>query len=388
MTTGRITQAWIDDAVVDFAVGQPDPDLLPVADLQRAAARVFDLYGPDVLGYGAPAGPPPTIAFIRDRLATTDARVPASDEIVTTAGNSHGLEQVVTLMARPGDAVLVESPTYHLALRIIRDHPVEIVGIPSDEDGLRVDAVEAALVDLRRRGIPARLLYTVPTFNNPTGRSMSADRRQALVDLAAAESLTIVEDDTYRELVYEGAAPPSLWSLAPAGSVIRLGSFSKSLSPGLRAGYITADAATVARVIDSGLIDSGGGISHVPSLIVAGYAADGSYAANVDRLRAAYRERRDALAGALREHLGDAVSFEIPAGGYFLWVRLAGDADADADALRATATGAGVGFAPGSVFHADGVGGADTVRLAFSRYPSERLVEGARRLATVVARRG
>lgn len=382
MTSGRITQAWIDDAVVDFGVGQPDPELLPVADLQRAAARVFDRYGPDVLGYGAPAGPPPTIAFIRDRLAVTDARVPATDEVVTTAGNSHGLEQVVTLATRPGDAVLVESPTYHLALRILGDHPVEIVGIPSDEGGLRVDAVASALVDLRRRGIPARLLYTVPTFNNPTGRSLAADRRQALVDLAAEESLTIVEDDTYRELVYEGVVPPSLWSLGAPGTVIRLGSFSKSLSPGLRAGFITADAAMAERIVDSGLIDSGGGISHVPSLIVAEYASGGAYATNVERLRNTYRERRDALAGALTDRLDGIASFDLPTGGYFLWVRL--HDDVDAAALRIRATEAGVGFVPGSVFHADGADGRDIMRLAFSRYPSDVLVEGARRLANVV----
>lgn len=382
MTSGRITQAWIDDAVVDLGVGQPDPELLPVADLRRAAARVFDRYGPDVLGYGAPAGPPPTIAFIRDRLAVTDARVPATDEVVTTAGNSHGLEQVVTLATRPGDAVLVESPTYHLALRILGDHPVEIVGIASDEGGLRVDAVASALVDLRRRGIPARLLYTVPTFNNPTGRSLAADRRQSLVDLAAEEGLTIVEDDTYRELVYEGIAPPSLWSLGAPGTVIRLGSFSKSLSPGLRAGFITADAAMAERIVGSGLIDSGGGISHVPSLIVAEYASDGAYATNVERLRSTYRERRDALADALTDRLDGIASFDLPTGGYFLWVRLH-DA-VDAAALRHRATQAGVGFVPGSVFHADGAGGRDIMRLAFSRYPSDVLAEGARRLADVV----
>ena len=381
MASERITQAWIDDAIIDFGVGQPDPDLLPVADLRRAAARVFDHYGPDVLGYGAPAGPPPTIAFIRDRLAVTDARVPASDEIVTTAGTSHGLEQVVTLWTRPGEAVLVESPTYHLALRIIRDHPVEVVGVGSDEGGLRVDGVQAALVDLRRRDVPARLLYTVPTFNNPTGRSLAPDRRRALVDLAAAEGLTIVEDDTYRELAYDGPTPPSLWSLGAPGTVIRLGSFSKSLSPGLRAGYVTADAEAAGRIVDSGLIDSGGGISHVQSLVVAEYAADGSYAANVERLRAAYRERRDALVGALRAAFGDAIEFEVPDGGYFVWVRSGGIVDLAG--RRAAAEAAGVGYVPGPVFHADGVGGTDAIRLAFSRYPSARLVEGIHRLAAV-----
>lgn len=377
MTTERITQAGDDERIIDFGVGQPDPALLPAADLQRAASRVFERYGPDALGYGAPAGPPPTIAFIRARLAQTDARVPASDEIVTTAGNSHGLELVMTMLARPGDAVLVESPTYHLALRIIRDHPVEVVGVASDDDGVRVDGVEAAVADLRRRGVAVRLLYTVPTFNNPSGRSLSSARRRALVDLAASEGLTIVEDDTYRELVYDGAVPPSLWSLGEPGTVIRLGSFSKSLAPGLRAGYLTADAATAARFVDSGLIDSGGGISHLGSLVVAEYAADGSYAANVEALRATFRERRDALAGALSDGLGGRADFDQPAGGYFIWLRL--DDGVDPGELRRRADATGVDFVPGSVFHADGAP-STAIRLAFSRYPADRLVEGAGRL--------
>ena len=385
MTNERLTQAVLDDAVIDLGIGQPDPDLLPVGDLRAAASRVFDRYGPDVLGYGAPAGPPPTIAFIRARLALTDARTPALDEIVTTAGNSHGLEQTVTLTTRPGDVVLVESPTYHLALRILRDHPVELVGIASDEGGLRVDAVESALADVRRRGGAARLLYTVPTFNNPTGRSLAPERRHALVDLAAAEGLTIVEDDTYRELVYDGPTPPSLWSLAEPGTVIRLGSFSKSLSPGLRAGYITADAAMAARFVDSGLLDSGGGISHLSSIVVAEFAADGSYAANVERLRAAYRARRDALVDALRETVGDRARFEVPDGGYFVWVRL--PEGVQSDGLGAAARAAGVDFVPGRVFHTDGdvAREGEAIRLAFSRYPADRIAEGIRRLARVVA---
>ena len=384
MANARLTQAVLDDEFIDFGVGQPDPDLLPVAALQAATVRVFDRYGADVLGYGAPAGPPPTLDFIRDRLAATDARAPGVDEIVTTAGNSHGLEQAVTLTTRPGDAVLVESPTYHLALRILRDHPVELVGIASDEGGLRLDAVESALADVRRRGGTARLLYTVPTFHNPTGRSLAPERRRALVELAATEGLTIVEDDTYRELAYGVATPPSLWSLAEPGTVIRLGSFSKSLSPGLRAGYITADAATAAAFVDSGLLDSGGGISHLASIIVAEYATDGAYAANVERLRTAYRARRDALVGALREDLDGRARFAVPDGGYFVWVRLPDGTDTVA--LHDAAAAAGVGFVPGGVFRVGGGDGTEetAIRLAFSRYPADRLVEGVRRLAGVL----
>lgn len=162
MQADRLGQAAISDDVIDLGLGHPDPDLLPVAELQAAASVAFDRYGSDVLSYGAAAGPPPTIAFICERLAVVDARGPSSDEVVITAGNSHGLEQAVTMTARPGDAVLVEAPTYHLALRILRDHPVEIVPVASDPGGLVVGAAAEAIAAVRARGVTPRLLYTVP----------------------------------------------------------------------------------------------------------------------------------------------------------------------------------------------------------------------------------
>ena len=382
METERIVQGEVRDDVIDLGLGHPDPDLLPVAGLERAATAAFERYGTDVLSYGAAAGPPPTIAFICARLALVDARAPTPSEVVVTAGNSHGLEQVLTMTAKPGDVVLVESPTYHLALRILADHPITVVPVPSDEGGLSVTALEGVIVRLRREGTRPRLLYTVPTFNNPTGVSLGADRRRALVDLAAEEGLTIVEDDVYRELTYTGVTPPSLWSLAPPGTVVRLGSFSKSLSPGLRAGYMTADETLANAAIEGGVLDSGGGISHFASLVVAEYARTGEFDANVTSLRETYAARRDALTRALGAELGDLADWVSPDGGYFVWVTLR--RPTDLAALRARAERHGTSFMPGTVFFADGAGGRTSLRLAFSRYPPEMLAEGVRRLAAAV----
>lgn len=382
MQADQLGQAAVSDDVIDLGLGHPDPDLLPVAELQAAASVAFDRYGTDVLSYGAAAGPPPTIAFICERLALVDARAPSPDEVVITAGNSHGLEQAVTMTARPGDAVLVEAPTYHLALRILRDHPVEIVPVTSDEGGLVVGAAADAIARVRARGVVPRLLYTVPTYNNPTGVSLDAGRRQALVDLAATEAVTILEDDVYRELVYEGSAPPSLWSLAEPGRVIRLGSFSKSLSPGLRVGYMTADATIANASVEGGLLESGGGISHIASLVVAEYARTGAYATNVTHLRAVYGARRDALIAALQTELAGLADWTVPAGGYFVWVTLR--SAVDLAALRAAAERRGTSFVPGTVFFADGVGGRSSLRLAFSRYPEAQLTEAVRRLGMAV----
>ena len=382
MQADRLGQAAISDDVIDLGLGHPDPDLLPVAELQAAASVAFDRYGSDVLSYGAAAGPPPTIAFICERLAVVDDRAPSTDAVVITAGNSHGLEQAVTMTARPGDAVLVEAPTYHLALRILRDHPVEIVPVASDPGGLVVGAAAEAIAAVRARGVTPRLLYTVPTYNNPTGVSLDAGRRQALVDLAATEHVTILEDDVYRELVYDGSAPPSLWSLADPGTAIRLGSFSKSLSPGLRVGYMTADATIANASVEGGLLESGGGISHIASLVVAEYARTGAYATNVSHLRAVYGARRDALIAALETHLDGLADWTVPAGGYFVWVTLR--STVDLAALRSAAERHGTSFVPGTVFFADGVGGRSSLRLAFSRYPESALTEAVRRLALAV----
>lgn len=368
--------------IIDLAWGHPDPELLPVDALRDVPARVFEKYGTDALNYGYAAGPGPLISWLTQRLAAIDARGASPDELAITAGASMALDQITTLFTRPGDVVLVEEPTYHLAVRILRDHPVELVPVSMDQDGLQVDALQATLAGVRSRGSRVAFLYTIPTFHNPTGAALSLDRRRQLVDIAASEHLLIVEDDAYRELSFDGPAPPSLWSLAEPGTVIRLGSFAKSLAPGLRSGFISADPDTISRVADSGVLDSGGGISHFSSLVVAEFAASGEYDRHVDRLRAAYRERRDALLSALSTHLQDDASWHRPGGGYFVWLTLT--APTPVAALVEAVEAEGMSFMPGEIFSLDNSSGIQSMRLSFSRYPPHLLVEAAARLATAL----
>ena len=372
------------DGIIDLAWGHPSPELLPVDGLRRAADRVLDRYGTDALTYGYAAGPGPLIDWVCARVGVIDGRRPAPESVLITGGNSHALDQVATLLTDPGDCVLVESPTYHLAVRIFRDHPVELVPVPSDGEGLSVDALPETTAAIRRRGGRVRLLYCVPTFNNPTGISLSPERRRKLVEFAAAEDVVIVEDDAYRELSYETPAPPSLWSLAAPGTVVRLGSFSKSLAPGLRAGYLTANADIVERFRDGGLLDSGGGVSHFTSLIVAEFGRTGEYAINVEHLRAVYCERRDALTAALSAELDNEVEWRMPQGGYFLWVTLCREIDTRVLLPRAEA--AGTSFMPGPTFFIgpDDADGLRSLRVAFTRYPPAMLGEAARRLALAI----
>jgi len=369
--------------VIELAWGHPDPRLLPVTALRQAGDRALRRYGADALGYGNPAGAPPLIDMVRRRLAEIDARSPAADEVAITAGSSHGLDQIATLLMDPGDVALVEAPTYHLALKILRDHPVQLVSVPSDGRGLRIDALAEAIRGVRVKGGRPRILYTVPTFHNPTGLSLSGRRRRELVALAAREGVLIVEDDAYRELAYDGPPPASLWSLGRPGTVIRLGTFSKSIAPGLRVGYMTAGAATISRFVDGGMLDSGGGNSHFVALVVAEYFRAGGYARDVQRLRVAYRKRRDRMLRALERHMPKGTRWTRPAGGYFIWVTL--PPGHDTRELQPIAVANGVGFAHGRTFFGDAPGGVQSLRLAFSRYPPATLEAAIRRLGSALS---
>lgn len=363
--------------LIDLAWGHPDPALLPVAEMRAAAQAALDRWGPEALAYGAAAGAGPLRAWLRDRIAAREGRALTGEDVLITAGVSEGLDQLTTLCTQPGDVALVESPTYHLAVRILRDHPLELTAVPADDAGLNVDTLKARLTELRRAGRRPRLLYVVPTFNNPTGSSLSAGRRRALIEVAVDENFLIVEDDVYRDLAYDGPPPPSLWSLAPAGVVARLGSFSKTVAPGLRLGWLTAAPALVQRLADSGLRDSGGGVNHFTTLAVAALCEAGGFETSVGRLQAAYRARRDALLGALAEHLPPGAAWTRPAGGFFVWITLPGGVDAAALLPRAEETG--VSYLPGERFHLEG-GGRSALRLAFTRYEPHALAEAARRL--------
>ncbi len=377
-----LVQFAAEAGVIDLAWGHPGPDLLPVDALRASIDGALRRYGADALNYGASVGPGPLLEWLVGHVAAIDARAPDEADLLVTAGASQGLDLVCTVLTKPGDVCLVPSPTYHLALGILRDHLLEVEPVATDEAGVLPDAVADALARLRREGRRARLMYVVPTFGNPTGTTLPVERRRALVELATEAGLLLVEDDVYRELAYGSPPPPSLWSLAPPGTVVRLGSFSKTLAPGLRLGWLTADGPTVERLADAGLLASGGGINHLVAVAVAEHARAGAYAANVERLRPALADRRDALVTGLREHLPGA-SFAVPEGGYFVWLRLPGGLDARA--LLPIAEREGTSYLPGAVFAVDGEGDRSAVRLAFSCYAPDELVEAARRLGAAVA---
>ncbi len=376
------TQLFLRPGIIELSWGHPDPALLPVADLARAAEIALHWAGPAALAYGAEQGPGQLLEVLAAWLSQRGGKPIKPEQLFITGGVSQGLDLLCTLLARPGDAVLIQEPVYHLALRIFRDHGLELIGVASDEDGLRVEAVAASLAQSRGQGRVPRFLYTVPTWCNPTGVSLTEERRRALAALAAQHGLLILEDDVYRELWFDVPSPPALQSLAP-DTVVQLGSFSKILAPGLRLGWLVAPPALVRRCVGCGLLDSGGGVNHFTAHVVAAYLALGLLADHIERLRTAYRHRRDALLAALAQHLPAGCRWQKPGGGFFAWVQL--PEGYDTAALLPAAEAAGVSYVPGARFFTTG-GGARYLRLAFSLLTPEALEEGTRRLGHLINR--
>jgi DNA-binding transcriptional MocR family regulator len=382
MKSLRDTQHYLRPGIVELSWGHPDPALFPADDLARAAALTLSRADRAALCYGADQGPGSLIEQLCAWLGRREARPPRTDQVFIAGGLSQGLDLLCTLYTVPGDPILVESPTYHLALRVFRDHRLDLIPVAGDEDGLQPDALADALARLKRLGRRPRFLYLVPNYCNPTGATLSLERRRAVVALAREADIIILEDDVYRHLWYDAPPPPPLSDLAP-DHVIRLGSFSKLLAPGLRVGWLIAPSEVVRRCARSGLMDSGGGISHFAAHVVAAFMELGLFDGHVEKLRAAYRARRDLFCAALARHLPASCSWRMPGGGFFVWVQF--PAGVDSADLLPRAEASGVSYVPGARFYADGQR-SSYVRLAFTLLTSEELVEGARRLAEVVGR--
>lgn len=373
-------QLLLRPGIVEFGWGHPNPAVLPTSLMAEAAALALSRDGRDALAYGAEQGPGRLIDLVRTQL-NGDGHVPPAEQVMITGGISQALDMLCAQLSRPGDVVLVEAPTYHLAMRIFRDRGLRMVQVPSDGQGIQVEAAATLLDTLRSRGEHVAFLYLVPTFGNPTGVTLTMARREALARMAQAQQLTVIEDDAYGLLWYDAPPPATLYSLAPAGPIVRVGSFAKILAPGLRLGWMFADPALVQRCALSGLLDSGGGVNHFTAHIVAAFIELGHLTTHMDQLRATLRARRDTLLEALARYLPAGCTWHPSLGGFFIWIRL--PAHINAAALLSVAEQAGVSYLPGTRFFAE-EGGERYLRLSFSLLDPADLTEGARRLGAVL----
>ena len=361
---------------IDLSIGQPGTSLLPLAALAQAAQDCLNRNNPHILAYGAEQGN----WYFNDALAgflseQYDFKV-NPDQLFTTAGISQGLDFICSLFTRPGDIVFVEKPTYSLALGIFADHGLNVVGLPMDENGLIIEALEEELA----QNSPV-FLYTIPSFQNPAGCSLSSDRRQKLVQLSQKYNFLIVADEVYQLLAYMSRPPSPMAKYTDAATVISLGSFSKILAPGLRLGWIQTHPDLMNKLTTSGLICSGGGLNPFTSAIVQSAIELGLQEKQLSYLKEFYLRRKKALNSTLRKNLSDSVSFVEPGGGFFTWLQL--PQNVDTEKMLPEAHKNDVSFAPGSFFSPQR-DLKNYLRLSFAYYTESELKEGAERLATVI----
>jgi 2-aminoadipate transaminase len=373
---------------IPFVYGHPDPDLLPVEKIITATERALRTRGRLALQYGPEQGYGPLLDVLIGKVERDEGLRLTRASIMLCAGAAQGLDTAARLFTRPGDVVLVEAPSYHEAIATLRDHPVELRQVPMDDQGLLVEALAKRLEALNRAGRRVVFLYTIPTFQNPAGITLTAERREALVDLATEQGLLLVEDDVYRDLCYEGRVPPSLFELAGGRGVIRLGSFSKILAPGLRLGWIIAPAEVIQRIVSCGLKGNEGGANPFVAHVVAAFCQEGWLEPHIAQLVARYRARRDALLAALEREMPEGVRWTRPAGGFFVWLTL--PQPLEAEAVLAEARERGVVFVPGVRFFAEASegGGRRNLRLPFSVLSEAQMAEGVKILAEVIRGQG
>ncbi|ONK15810.1 PLP-dependent aminotransferase family protein [Streptomyces sp. MP131-18] len=359
-----------------FTGGFPDPAHFPVRELSDclAAAAGED---PELLQYGSSADE--SLRYgersLRQALLTRhgDDLPPGAclANVMLTQGGIGAIELAFRSFVDPGDAVVVEAPTWGVALTLARQLRADVHAVPAGPAGLDVDALEAKLDALRAAGRPAKIVYTIPTFQTPTGTVMPAANRRRLAALAARHDAIVVEDGTYAALRYDGLAQPSVQSFDTEGRVLRVGSFSKTVAPALRTGWVTGDRALLS-VLASARSDLG--VSQWAARALALFLESGQYDAHLSRMLAAYRRKRDVLDAALRRECAGLAEWSVPDGGYFFWLRLR--EHVDAGKAKRLARERGIAARPGEQFFGTPGDGGQLLRIAFSQVAEERIPGG------------
>lgn len=363
--------------VVSLAGGMPYLEGLPLDVIADAMQRLIVTKGTTALQYGSGQGEESLREHITQVVALEGVSAHPDDVVVTT-GSQSALDLVTRIFVDPGDVVIAEAPSYVGALGVFRSYQADVVQVPLDADGLVPAELDATLTRLVAAGRRVKFLYTVPTFQNPAGVSLSTERRPQILEICRRHGVLVVEDNPYGLLGFDTEPMPALRSYDTDG-VLYLGSFSKTFAPGYRVGFVIAPHAVRDKLVlasESAVLSP----SNASQLAVATYLETCDWKAQIKAYRETYRERRDALVGALGEHLPDA-SWNVPQGGFFVWVRLPQGLDARAMLPRAVT--ARVAYVPGTAFYYDG-SGSDHMRLSFCFPTPERIREGVRRLAGVV----
>src|ERR1700760_1741365 len=371
---------WTGLAKYSFIGGNNDPDQVPVDGLIDAVSAVLKREGKTLATYGLASGPQgyrPLRDFIAGKLKRDAAIDCAADDILVVSGSLQALDLVNQSLLARGDTVIMEQETYQGSLNRLTRLGVNVIGIPLDQDGMRMDALAGALADLKSRGITPKYIYTIPTVQNPTGTIMPEARRAELLRLAQQYGVPIFEDDCYADLIWDGKRPPALHAMSRSGNVIHIGSFSKSIAPALRVGFIVAPWGALSRMLAL-KTDAGSG-AH--KQMVAAESCEPNFDTHVPSLRRGLRAKLDTLMEALNEQFGTSAEFEAPKGGIFLWVKLPDHVDTLK--LYQAALAAGVSINPGPEWSTDKAYAGSRMRLCFASPTHQQIRDGLATLAEV-----
>ena len=362
----------------DFAVAYPAPETLPLDGIGDALKDGLREEGSDLAVYPHPQGYTPLREYVAGRLARDRDIHVSADEIVLADGSSQPIHIVAEVLLDPGDVVFTEHFVYTGTLATLRRFGADIRGVACDDDGMLPDALRGAIEGAQAEGKSPKIIYTIPTFHNPLGFTMPLERRKAMLEIAHATGVPILEDDCYVDLRYEGEDVTSIHSLDDRGMVMYVASFSKIIAPGMRMGYLTAPPELLDKARS---VKSGGGVNQFAALAVHRYAM-GDLDEHIDEANDLLRLKRDAMLAALGENFGSSAKWSQPEGALFIWLEMPEGVDL-VDALPA-ANEAGVGYLPGPGFAPDGVSGRNCARLCFGYNTPEEIHEGIGLLAGVL----
>lgn len=368
---------------IPLFAGHPSRDLIPNLAIQETlssawqskdSARMFD--------YGDEQGDPDLISFLAKRFNQHNKHKITTDNIMITGGSTGGVTLLTNLLTQANDTILVDAPSYRDALHIFRDAKLDMQAIPIDEGGVIVEKMAERLEQLKAENRLPKFYYVVPTFQNPSGITLSQDRREAIIKLSQTYGFAIIEDEVYAEIRFVDDIPPSFYQLAGGENVFHLGTFSKTLSPGMRIGWLVADAEWIQTFITSGTLKMGGGANPFTAKLVANFCQSGQWEKHVLWLRGQYKARRDTMLDALQQHMPEIVTWTHPEGGYFIWVTLPDSVTVDA--LETVANENNVYFATGTGFYVNPDNGRHNLRLSFSFLTVDDMQTGIATLGRII----
>jgi 2-aminoadipate transaminase len=368
---------------IQLTGGDPDPDYFPREEIKEITNYIMDHEATAALQYGDAAG----LDKLREiivQIANAKHQNARLENVMVVSGSAESFDLMCKVFISPGDHIIIEEPSYSGAVTSFKAHGCTLVPVPVDEGGVIPELVEAALAAKQAEGIQVKFMYILPNYQNPTGATLSLERRQRLLAIAAKYRTLILEDDAYIEFRYEGEELPTIKSLDTAGLVVYTTTFSKTFAPGTRLGWVVADpeliiGLTLAKTVTSHLA------SPLTQSMAAEFARRGYLTRHVEKSKAICLRRRDAMLAALAEYMPPGVTWSRPGGGYFLWVTIP-EGRIDGLALLQGAVEAGVSYRPGAICYATAGKGLHQLRLGFSTVNEEAITEGVRRLAEVIKR--